>query len=187
MKYLVDVRPLLKEIGGSMSFDGSVDIPVLEVGDETFTPVQPATFSSTIVNAGDGIVATGSVTLTALATCARCLCEFRTDIVGEIEGFWVEPDQERGDEGDTDLIDDDGAIDLWPVLFAALVIEAPYAPLHDQRCAGLCAQCGVDLNTESCSCDEVPDDRHPFAALRDVVVVADSEKSPNAGSDDRNE
>ncbi len=179
MEYLVSVRALFDEIGGSLDLTGSVDVPVLEVGDEVFTPVRPASFSTTIVNAGDGMVATGTVSMVATTTCVRCLCSFETEITGEIEGFWVEHDQDRGDEDDTGVVDQDGAIDLWPILLAALVIEAPFAPLHDEECAGLCTQCGADLNSENCACEQKTDDEHPFAALKAVLVEQETGSEPD--------
>jgi len=52
---------------------------------------------------------------------------------------------------------------------AALVIEAPFAPLHDPGCAGLCATCGTDLNVETCTCGEAAAEGHPFSALKDLL------------------
>ena len=48
---------------------------------------------------------------------------------------------------------------------AALVLEAPFAPVHDDECAGLCYTCGADLNEGGCGCEHGVSDDHPFAAL----------------------
>jgi uncharacterized protein len=171
--YRVDVRPILEEIGGSVSVDGSTDLSEIVVGDETFVPTEPISFSTTITNAGGGIVATGSVRASVTAMCARCLCEFGTVIEGEIEGFYLQAHQERGEDDDAEEVDSDGSVDIGPALLAALVVEAPFAPLHDEECEGLCPLCGIDLNTERCSCRSLVEDEHPFAALRDVIVTED--------------
>ena len=52
---------------------------------------------------------------------------------------------------------------------SALVLEAPFAPLHDDDCAGICPECGADLNTEPCDCASKPDPDNPFAALGDLL------------------
>jgi uncharacterized protein len=158
-----------------MSVEGSFELAELVIGDETFVPTEPASFSADITNAGGGIVAIGTVTAAVRATCARCLCEFCTVIEGEVEGFYVQAHQERGEEDDTEEVDEDGAIDLGLALVAALVVEAPFAPLHDEECAGLCPDCGIDLNTECCGCSMAPADDHPFAALRAVTVTDEPE------------
>jgi uncharacterized protein len=168
--YRVDVRPILEEVGGSVIVEDVLALPELVVGDESFRLTEPASFSATITNAGGGIVAGGVVAAPVIATCARCLCEFSTEISGEIEGFYVTSAEEQGDEDDTEIVDENGAIDLSRALIAALVVEAPFAPLHDEACAGLCVECGVDLNTEDCGCADAPADDHPFAALTHVEL-----------------
>lgn len=177
--YLIDVRSILEDTGGSVFIDDVYELPVLVVGDESFTLRSPASFSVTVSNAGSGIVAFGSITAEVTATCSRCLCEYDDEISGEIEGVWARSGQETlGDEG-TGEVDSEGRIDLAPALIAALVIEAPFAPLHDEACKGLCAECGSDLNTEPCSCGERPTGDHPFAGLAELLET----QTPDADAD----
>lgn len=169
-EYRLDVRPFLDDVGGGSHVADLLVFDQLVVGTETFTLREPARFDVTVSNAGDGIVAIGTVAASVTATCSRCLCEFGTEISAEVEGFWLRPGDVAPE--DTDIsgeVDAEGAIDLAPALIAALVVEAPFAPLHDEACAGLCTRCGADLNTEECSCVEsVPSD-HPFAALQGLL------------------
>ena len=103
-------------------------------------------------------------------TCSRCLCEFETDITGDVEGLWLGPgDTAPEGEDVSGEVDSEGRIDLEPAVVAALVVEAPFAPLHDESCAGLCLTCGADLNVEACHCGDEPDAEHPFAALKDLL------------------
>lgn len=171
--YRVDVRPILEEIGGSIDISDTFDLATIEVGDEVFTLIGPAAFSAVLTNAGAGLVATGSVTAHVLASCVRCLCDFETDIAGEIEGFYLRPDDVLAEDDEAETVDGEGAVDLAPALIAALVVEAPFAPLHDEECEGLCPECGTDLNTESCACHEAPAGEHPFAVLKGIPVAGD--------------
>lgn len=171
--YPVDVRSILEDTGGSVSIDDTFDLPVLVVGDESFTLREPASFYVTISNAGTGIVAYGTITAQVKATCSRCLCEYDDEIAGEVEGVWARSGQQTlGDEG-TGEVDSEGRIDLAPALIAALVIEAPFAPLHDEACKGLCATCGADLNVETCACGQQPAADHPFSALAGLLGEQD--------------
>lgn len=170
-EYRLDIRPILDEVGGSLHVVDTLDLGALAVGDETFTLRKPARFDIHVSNAGEAFVSTGRITAPVTATCSRCLCEFDTEIAGDVEGYWPRPGHVVAQEDDvTGQVDAEGAIDLGPALLAALVVEAPFAPLHDEACAGLCARCGADLNVGPCECPsgEVPED-HPFAKLKGLL------------------
>jgi len=172
--YRLNVKPILETVGGSIDVSGEIDIPELVVGDESFTLVVPGTFQVTVSNAGAGIVAYGTVAARVSSTCSRCLCDFEDELAGEVVGFYLQPDDATAHEEESELVDGEGVIDLGPALIAALVIEAPFAPLHDEECAGLCASCGADLNTEKCTCEQSPADDHPFAGLKSLLGDDDS-------------
>ena len=58
------------------------------------------------------------------------------------------------------------------IILAGLILEAPFAPLHDEDCAGICPQCGADLNTDPCDCASVPDQTGRLLAVWAVTGVA---------------
>jgi len=175
---LVDVRPILEETGASIDLSSSFDLGVLSVGDNDFVLREPAPYTVSVTNAGAGIVAHGRITAEVAAVCSRCLREYPSRIEGDVVGFFLRP-------GDTPLTEEsadeayavaaDGSIDLGPSLLAALVVEAPFAPVHDEACKGLCTRCGEDLNLGPCSCSDEPDDGHPFATLKDLRLDNDSD------------
>lgn len=172
--YRIDVKPVLENVGGSVDVADIIDVSELVVGDHAFALLEPAAFRVTVSNAGAGIVAYGSISARVSATCSRCLCTFEDILEGEVVGFYVRSADETPHEEEAERVDSEGVIDIGPALMAALVIEAPFAPLHDPECAGLCATCGADLNTETCHCDKAVSDEHPFVALKDLLGDADS-------------
>jgi uncharacterized protein len=180
--YRVDIAPLLDVLGASV--DVVVDIPLerFVVGTEEFVPTAPAHFVGQVTNAGTAVIAMGRATLPATATCARCLAEFPTEIAGRVDGFYIFPGQEEGlpEEQEFEYVDSDSHVDILPAILAALTLEAPFAPLHDEECAGICAECGQDLNEGPCECGDEPDDLHPFAKLRGLL--ADQDTDASAGS-----
>ncbi len=174
----VDVRPILDETGASLDVSDSFDLGVLSVGDNDFVLREPAPFTVSITNAGAGIVAHGRITADVTAVCSRCLREYPSRIEGDVVGFFMRQGdapltEESADEAD--VVDADGSIDLGPSLLAALVVEAPFAPVHDGACKGLCPRCGEDLNSGACSCSEESDDSHPFASLKELRADDGSE------------
>ena len=45
-------------------------------------------------------------------------------------------------------------IDLVKILMEQVNLFLPYNPVCDSSCAGICPICGVNLNRESCKCDQ---------------------------------
>lgn len=167
----VRIADIAEVLGASIEVKDTLDLAVFEVGSESFTVREPIAYDLTVTNTGAGIVAMGHVVAPVMATCARCLCEFPTEIEAEVDGFYVRPGQEADlpEEQEVEFIDAEDSIDVLPAVMAALVLEAPFAPLHDENCAGICAQCGADLNEGPCGCAEPADLTHPFAALKDLT------------------
>lgn len=173
--YRVDVKSILDSLGESVEVIDTLQLDVLEVGDERFELREPVRFDVRLINTGTGIVAMGTVVAPVLATCARCLCAFALDITAEVDGFYVEEGKGEGlpEEQEVELLDVHGYVDILPAVIAALVLEAPFAPLHDEECAGICVECGTDLNTGSCTCADTPDLDNPFASLQTLLADKD--------------
>jgi uncharacterized protein len=169
--YRVDVKSILEDLGGTIEVSDTLALPVLDVGDEHFTMRDPVQFDVTVTNGGTGIVAYGTVRADVTAACSRCLVEFPLTIQGEVDGYYVKRGHTENipEEQEYELIDAEDCIDLYPELVAALVLDAPFAPLHDEDCAGICPTCGADMNTGPCDCASAPDADNPFAALGALV------------------
>lgn len=170
--YRVDVAPVFEVLGESFDVSDDLEIPALDVGAETFVALGPAHFDITVTNTGTAIIAMGSVSMPVSATCARCLCEFPTEITAEVDGFYVSPGHDEGlpEEQEVEYIDAENRIDILPAIVSALVLEAPFAPVHDEECAGICATCGADLNEGSCGCGDEAGIDQPFSALGKLLL-----------------
>jgi uncharacterized protein len=112
----------------------------------------------------DGIVVRGTIAAPWARPCRRCL----EDLDGVARAAVDELYQvEILDEDAYPIVD--GQLDLAPVARQAALLELDDERLCRDDCAGLCPQCGVDLNVESCGCDtEVKD--HRWAALDGLVL-----------------
>jgi uncharacterized protein len=177
--YRVEVSSILEVLGETVEVSDTLALPELTVGDERFVARGPVRFDVSLTNTGAAIITMGRVVYPVLATCARCLCEFPTEISAELDGFYVMPgeDKDLPEEQEIEYIDAEGAIDLSPALMAALVLEAPFAPLHAEDCAGICVECGADLNEGDCGCMKAVDAaKNPFAALGSLI--SDDVESP---------
>lgn len=174
--YLVDVSSILSEPGASLEIDDPVPLESLTIGDTIALFDAYPTIRLSISNTGDGLALFGTVEANATLDCSRCLEPFSLMLSGSIEGVATRPDRREsfGEDEEWYPLEDEGSLDLMPAVKAALGVEIPYAPLHDEECQGICSACGCDLNRESCSCPEEPEDRdHPFAALKDLLEPND--------------
>jgi DUF177 domain-containing protein len=169
--YRVDVESILDVLAQTVEVCDDLPFETFEVGAEVFVPRGPAHFDVTLTNTGTAIIGMGRVTLPVFATCARCLLEFPATIDAEVDGLYVRPGHEEGlpEEQEIEYIDADNHVDILPAIMAALVLEAPFAPLHDEECAGICPDCGADLNEGPCDCAGHAEEDHPFAALKGLL------------------
>jgi uncharacterized protein len=132
----------------------------------------------------DGTHAFASGTFKGYLTvaCSRCVNPVRLDLdekllvtfmppgemPAEEEGAAAEDGPEVREE-DLDVFPFDGEkIDLEPLFREQFVLSVPYAPLCAEDCKGLCPQCGIDLNTGTCSCEKPIDPR--LAALKGLKL-----------------
>ncbi len=70
---------------------------------------------------------------------------------------------------DVDLFPYDGEhVDLEPLFREEFVLAIPFAPLCSEACKGLCSQCGINLNTGTCTCEKPVDPR--LAALKGLKL-----------------
>lgn len=108
-----------------------------------------------------GLLIDGWVDLTAELECARCLKHFEQPMhVTFEERFYPTVDVVTGtplppiDEDDVFPIDEHHQVDLTEAIRQAVLLAIPMVPLCKEDCAGLCSQCGHDLNLGPCNCQE---------------------------------
>lgn len=125
----------------------------------------------------EGVLVTGTARVHVDAECARCLDPISWEELTDIQELFVYPPQDarghRVEEGDEDedappVIEDD-LIDLETTVRDAVVLRLPIAPLCQDDCPGLCAQCGAQLSQDPGHRHEEQDPR--WAAL--AALAAD--------------
>lgn len=163
----IDIGEILGQRATQIDVDALLETGELVAGDTTFTPVGPAHVIAAIINAGDGVVLTGTVAIRLETECSRCLERFEFDVTSEVEGLFTTPEKatELPEEQEWEPIGD-GVIDLGHAVESAIRLELPFAPLHDESCEGICSTCGTNLNEDTCSCADAPGASGPFAALQ---------------------
>ena len=92
--------------------------------------------------------------------CSRCLCLFNCPILLKIEEeYFPTTDVVSGhrlelpDKPGCFTIDEHHILDLTEAVRQYSLLAVPMKPLCQQDCAGICPQCGRNLNVESCTCE----------------------------------
>jgi uncharacterized protein len=95
-----------------------------------------------------GILAMCDFTASTIVECMRCLKDFTQPLHSEFNELFAFNNRST-DESDL-LLNEDGNIDLEPIVREYLVLEVPISALCRQDCRGLCLECGEDLNLATC-------------------------------------
>jgi uncharacterized protein len=158
----IDTFPLLAGMqdDNSCSFSGRIE------GDVTVTREY------------ENIRVVGRVSVPLALSCSRCLADYASFIDTNFTIFFRKEtavavsSEDELELGEMDLLSSaysGDEIDLTHEIEEQIAMEVPLKPLCSESCKGLCHECGIDLNTSSCSCSKEPVSL-AFNALKDFVV-----------------
>lgn len=166
-----NVAQLLKEpVGSKRKYHLAEEVHDL---DEEIKLTHPIEGTIRLIHTTDGVLVSGQLHTAVELTCSRCLESFSTliDFVLE-EEFRPTVDIITGTklpsldgEDQATLIDGQHVIDLSEVIRQDILLALPPRPLCKPDCAGLCSQCGQNLNEGPCSCEQSLEDPR-WEALR---------------------
>ena len=114
-------------------------------------PGSPIEMELRLESVVEGVLVTGTAEVTLAGQCARCLTPIASNEEVDLQELYLYPDKEPDDEEASRL--DGELLDLEPLLRDTVVLDLPYTPLCRPDCAGLCPDCGANLNAD-------PDHRH---------------------------
>ena len=111
------------------------------------------------IRTSQGILARGTLSTRNKLVCSRCLKTFDYPTTIEInDEFLPSTDINTGvpvsrlDDPQGFIIDRHHLLDLTEAARQYILLNTPMNPLCHPNCAGLCPQCGADLNQDPCSC-----------------------------------
>ncbi len=160
------------ETSAVADYAGEVVLPEIRMGVDSYRFEEPLRYHLFFTNTGGALLATGKVSAHAKTACARCLDEVELALEAPIEAYFVLPGKDEplseDEEVEYDQLIDNNKVDLTALFQGALALALPLVSLCSDDCAGLCPQCGINLNHETCSCAAHPEDdsQNPFAVLK---------------------
>jgi len=155
-----NVAQLLKEpVGSARKYHVAEDIQGLD-GELKLTHLIEGTIR--LIHTTEGVLVSGQFYTEVGLTCSRCLESFSTAVDFTLEEeFRPTIDISTGaklppvdGEDEATLIDSQHIIDLLEVMRQDILLALPPRPLCKPDCAGLCSQCGQNLNEGPCTCEQ---------------------------------
>ena len=155
----VNVSQLLRApVGTSRSYEIRDDAPEFSDELQLLTPVEG---QLKLTRTNHGILADFAYTVTIEQECGRCLDPARTVIESEFseeflptinvvtgmpEVFVADPDEPR--------VNANHELDLTESIRQDILLQQPLQPLCRPDCPGLCINCGRELSSGACRCEQ---------------------------------
>lgn len=115
----------------------------------------------------DGLLAEGELDTAFESECARCLVPFPLSLTVLLDDLTFALPQTFS-KAYLYRVSEDGWINLDRALHEQILLSIPIRVLCRPDCGGLCSQCGQNLNTGTCDCQEQTGDPR-LAVLRDLL------------------
>jgi uncharacterized protein len=166
---VLDLRRLKLRPGEQLREVRAVDLQPIELGGQTYEPMPPSPEAAvTATRMTSGLLFRLELELELAGPCMRCLDDARLPVridVTEVQAFRPESEDLR-----TPYVVD-GRLDLSAWARDAVVLALPERILCRDDCAGLCPECGRNLNDEPHAHEaSTPDPRWAdLARLRDSL------------------
>lgn len=148
-----------------------------EDGDAEYRLTVPLQVNVTHLRSGEELLFTGTLRGKLIGQCARCLEESPLTLDREFSVI-LSPQRTLGRElelryGELSASFYSGdMIDLSALVREEALLALSSRPLCREDCRGLCPQCGINLNVETCSCQ--PAWRDPRLAILATLRVSSS-------------
>ena len=142
---VLDTRDLGRRAGAMKVVQATAQAPAdLGIAVIAVPPGSPVELDLRLESVIEGVLVTGSATVTLRGECVRCLIEISSSQEVDIQELYVYPGSEATEEEASRLEGD--LIDLEPLLRDEVVLDLPFQPVCRPECAGLCVECGVRLD-----------------------------------------
>jgi len=174
---IVNVAQLLKAaVGTAREYDIDECIPTLG---EQVVLTEPVQGKARFIRTNNGILVSARLHTAAQLECSRCVELYVEDLPIRFDEEYISViDVVSGlpthipHEIDAFLINEKHEIDLLPAVREYGLLALPMKPLCSTNCAGLCPECGANLNQKKCTCEvQIKDGR--LAVLK--ALLADEE------------
>jgi len=152
---LLDLREIIGVPGGIISFDFEPDMS--EAAEGSVAEIKnPSRAAGNVKNTAGILTFTANVDAVCKCICARCLKEFEYPVHKLITANLTEGGE--GENPDGYFLQGD-KVDAEEIIRTEFILNMEDTLLCREDCAGICQNCGTDLNIENCKCKKEVDPR----------------------------
>lgn len=133
----------------SKKLDLIVEQEIIELPGEEIKILEPIKFDGELKMVDDVVSLYGNITTKLELECSRCLKNFSIDVNTDID----EKFSNNYKEDDSIALIEGDILDVADAIVSNVISTLPIKRLCSIDCKGLCQKCGIDLNKETCQCD----------------------------------
>lgn len=142
---VIDTHDLGRRAGAKAEVRSTAEAPAdLSIGVIGVPPGSPVELDLRLESVIEGVLVTGTAVVQLRGGCVRCLVEISGETEVDIQELFVYPESGATEEEASRL--EGELIDLEPLLRDDVVLDLPFQPVCREDCAGLCVECGANLN-----------------------------------------
>jgi uncharacterized protein len=150
-----------------MVFEHRYEMGELDLSAYDFALSAQPSVSGRVDKVGLSMRVRGSITCTVSRPCDRCLAEVTLPLLIDFDLLYAPVELSPARTGEVEIAEEDldlaffekDQIDLGALVLEQIELHLPIRVLCQESCRGLCSQCGVDRNVESCHCPPIVDPR----------------------------
>jgi uncharacterized protein len=129
---------------------------------------QPVRVVANVESFSDKLDVKATISASWVGICRRCLVDIGGDLVLTVDEIYTDRPLD-----DLTFPLAGNELDLSPMVRETLMLELPDTPLCRPDCAGLCPECGIELNDSHCGHVAKPSDPR-WAALANLIDPTDA-------------
>ena len=154
---IVDLTGLFDNGKTTHSLKGEINALDLKFSDYNIELLGPIVYDGMIYKVNDYYSLDLKINYGIKTECNRCLKTVEEDVKTQLFGKLVDHNVElQSEEEDLEepIYLEKNTLDLRKYILEQVVSSSPLKIICSEDCKGLCQTCGVDLNNESCNCDD---------------------------------
>lgn len=154
--FFIELEPIFNNNEAAQSFSYGLDFSDFSYNG-SFPFDKPIKVSGQVKNSTGIVTIQAKAEFTLSLICDRCAEKIEKSFIVDINHTLV---TELNDENNDELIVINSFhYDLDPLVTEDIILSLPSKILCKQNCAGICTQCGKNLNEGPCSCEKESDPR----------------------------
>lgn len=148
----INILDLISKKYDELPVNTKVDIENIYRGGEVFSLIEPISIKGRLYRIDHDVIFSGLLETVIRTECNRCLEDVISNISFEFNEKIIGESQDEAYDAIIEMEKD--CINLEVFLERLLILKLPMRFLCSDDCKGLCPQCGMNLNSSSCSCEK---------------------------------